>query len=220
MNFMANVDMQIATPQEPEQLDRVRKVIADRLEERRMAYKTLSRAIGMNGAYMHQFMKRGTPKTLPEDVRDRIAAELDLPSDVLRHDEPRRVKATPEARSDHTPVIPAGRRSVPVYRQGDAVDPRHATEWTEWPSFANMSSHAFALWVVESTGRLRTADLLYVQAGRPAKTGDIVVVIQDGKARWAGELSTDGAAQFVNGPKKMSITPDATVLRVVGILLP
>jgi hypothetical protein len=40
--------------------------------------KQASRAIGRNDAYLQQFLHRGTPRRLPEDVRHRLAAFLDI----------------------------------------------------------------------------------------------------------------------------------------------
>ena len=40
--------------------------------------KQASRAIGRNNAYLQQFLHRGTPRHLPEDVRHRLAASLDI----------------------------------------------------------------------------------------------------------------------------------------------
>jgi hypothetical protein len=40
--------------------------------------KQASRAIGRNNAYLQQFLHRGTPRRLPEDVRHRLAAFLDM----------------------------------------------------------------------------------------------------------------------------------------------
>lgn len=36
----------------------------------------LSRATGRNDAYLHQFVHRGTPRMLPEDVRLKLAMVL------------------------------------------------------------------------------------------------------------------------------------------------
>ena len=40
--------------------------------------KQASRAIGRNNAYLQQFLHRGTPRRLPQDVRHRLAAFLDI----------------------------------------------------------------------------------------------------------------------------------------------
>ncbi len=46
--------------------------------------ETLSRAIGRNHAYLRQYVMRGTPRELPETVREALAARLGLRADDLR----------------------------------------------------------------------------------------------------------------------------------------
>ena len=52
--------------------------IESRARERGFDYATLSRLIGRNDAYVQQFIKRGTPRRLPEDERLRLAMALDI----------------------------------------------------------------------------------------------------------------------------------------------
>ena len=66
-------------------LDPVRERLLKRLRERDTNMKNASLAIGRNAAYLQQFIVRGTPKTLPEDVREALAAHLGLNPDDLRH---------------------------------------------------------------------------------------------------------------------------------------
>lgn len=49
--------------------------------------KSLSLALGRNPAYLQQFITRGSPRVLPETLRHRLAAMLDIDERVLRHDE-------------------------------------------------------------------------------------------------------------------------------------
>jgi len=46
--------------------------------------RTLSRQIKKNDAYLHQYIYRGTPKSLPENVRYRLAMLLDIHESELR----------------------------------------------------------------------------------------------------------------------------------------
>lgn len=59
--------------------------------------KNASRAIGKNDAYLHQYLYRGTPKVLPEDVREDLAALLKVVPDELRPVAERRPPVTPPA---------------------------------------------------------------------------------------------------------------------------
>ncbi|MDA1309281.1 MAG: peptidase S24 [Proteobacteria bacterium] len=47
--------------------------------------KRASLACGKNHAYLHQFVHRGTPRRLPEDVRYALAAHLGVDQSVLRN---------------------------------------------------------------------------------------------------------------------------------------
>lgn len=54
--------------------------------------KACSLAAGKNHAYLHQFIYRGTPRRLPEDVRYRLASFLGIDESLLREDDPRAMK--------------------------------------------------------------------------------------------------------------------------------
>lgn len=46
--------------------------------------KSLSLALGKNDAYLQQYVKKGSPQNLREDVRDGLAKILGVPADVFR----------------------------------------------------------------------------------------------------------------------------------------
>jgi hypothetical protein len=54
-------------------MDYAREELQRLIDERREDYASLSRLLGRNAAYIQQFMKRGTPKKLPEDERRVLA---------------------------------------------------------------------------------------------------------------------------------------------------
>lgn len=64
-------------------MDAVRKLILRRVEERGINLSALSRRLGKNHAYMQQFIHRGVPRKLPEDVRSKLAGALDLDEGLL-----------------------------------------------------------------------------------------------------------------------------------------
>ena len=47
--------------------------------------KKASLFCGKNHAYLHQFVHRGTPRKLPEDVRHALALHLGIDEQSLRH---------------------------------------------------------------------------------------------------------------------------------------
>ena len=64
----------------------VAKRLEDAAKRADKSLKDLSLAAGRNHAYLQQFVKRGTPRVLPEDVRVTLAVELDAdPDDFLDH---------------------------------------------------------------------------------------------------------------------------------------
>ena len=70
------------------------RLIAERGED----YAGLSRLIGRNPAYVQQFIKRGTPKALPEKERRLLARYFGVPEARLGGPEPEQVAA------EHVPV--------------------------------------------------------------------------------------------------------------------
>ncbi len=66
------------------QIDAPRALILARAEQLRMPLAEISRKIGANHAYLQQFIRRGIPRVLPEDVREALAAVLQVSPDALR----------------------------------------------------------------------------------------------------------------------------------------
>ncbi len=56
------------------------------LAEGRSSLRSASIAIERNPAYLHQFVNRGTPRTLAEDDREALADHLGCSPDLFRHD--------------------------------------------------------------------------------------------------------------------------------------
>jgi|SRR5581483_11007733 len=66
-------------------LDPVRTRVLKLIEDRDTDLKHASLKIGRNAAYLHQFIFRGTPKVLTEDVREALAKHLGIDESELRH---------------------------------------------------------------------------------------------------------------------------------------
>lgn len=68
-------------------LDPVRKKLLELIAHRDPPtdLKKASLLCGKNHAYLHQFIHRGTPRKLPEDVRHALAVHLGVDEQVLRH---------------------------------------------------------------------------------------------------------------------------------------
>jgi hypothetical protein len=59
-------------------VDKIRKLLKDLMSERGLKESPLSKRLGKNPAYLNQYFERGSPKVLPEDVRDQLSEIFDL----------------------------------------------------------------------------------------------------------------------------------------------
>ena len=64
-------------------MDRVRKRLADAIEDKGFDYKELSLRLGRNHAYLHQFINKSVPKSLHEVDRKKLALWLEIGEDEL-----------------------------------------------------------------------------------------------------------------------------------------
>ena len=208
-------------------LDPMRKEMLSRMRARRLTLADLSRAVGANDAYFYQHFYRGYPKFLKEGPRAVIAAllemdEADLVDPAKRDDWRARRNQAVHARP--TPQLSADRaaRDVPIYREGDEVDPTKATEWQ--PGFGRLNSPSFAVWVTTPRGRLMPGDLAYVVTTRPPRRGDSVVVVKDRRLQTVGELTAISATEAAidtgaHSPESFSL-PGCQLFRVAGVQYP
>lgn len=65
-------------------MDAVRQLIVSKVAELGLSLSELSLAAGKNHAYFQQFIKRGVPTRLPEEVRGRVAGILKLDEQQLK----------------------------------------------------------------------------------------------------------------------------------------
>lgn len=65
-------------------LDIVRKRLLDLIERDQTDMATVSKAIGMNHSYIQQFIKKGSPRRLPEEVREALEAYFRVDADHLK----------------------------------------------------------------------------------------------------------------------------------------
>jgi len=84
------------------ELDPVRLRLLKLLKRKKTDLKNASAAIGRNEAYLHQFVYRGTPKVLPDDIRQALSNLLRVGEDQLRHTEvpPRKPRSDSGTRQD------------------------------------------------------------------------------------------------------------------------
>jgi len=72
--------------------DPVRQLVRAQLTALNLNMAEVSRAIGRSHSYLQQFLERGVPRSLPEDVRDELAKKLNLEPDQLRGEKTRRTQ--------------------------------------------------------------------------------------------------------------------------------
>lgn len=93
-------------------LDPIRLRVLKLLQDNGSDLKKASLAVRKNPAYVHQFIYRGTPKVLPEDVRIALAAHLDIDESELRHSETPTRK--PYGEAEHSAPEPRRKRKPAV----------------------------------------------------------------------------------------------------------
>ncbi len=97
-------------------LDPVRTRVLKLIQDRDTDLKRLSLELGRNAAYLHQFIWRGTPKVLPEHLREELAKRLGVDEARLRHGvvpqrKPRTKRVADAAGVEapvRTPLVPDG----------------------------------------------------------------------------------------------------------------
>jgi phage repressor protein C with HTH and peptisase S24 domain len=107
-------------------MDSVRELVVGRLAEIGETLKSASEKLGRNHAYLQQFVQRGTPARLPEDVRRELAALLGVAEDALRGEAPARRREAPPreaARSREGAAREPQREAAP---RSESMPPRNA----------------------------------------------------------------------------------------------
>jgi hypothetical protein len=65
-------------------MDQQRRFLKELIHDRGQREAPLSERIGQNRAYLNQYFKRGSPKELPEDVREALGRELRVHPDSFK----------------------------------------------------------------------------------------------------------------------------------------
>jgi hypothetical protein len=200
----------------------VRKILCDAAIAKEYTLAHLSRAIGHNQAYLHQYLFKKTPKRLDEDSRRILAELLDLDESDLRA--PGSLMPKPHAPVTAAAPAAPGAQSVPeipVYREGATIDGKSAARWIA-PIAVGQMSASFAVWIDVPRSRLAPGDIAIVQDNHPARPGDQVVVLKGDRLNCIGELACVTAADFSVTDNEVSRSFDrseARLLKIVGLLL-
>ena len=65
-------------------LDEVRRLVQDKSKELKITLRDMSEAVGKYDSFISQFITRGTPKYLPEEVRHKLAKVIGVSEELLR----------------------------------------------------------------------------------------------------------------------------------------
>lgn len=186
--------------------DRVRTLVRDLLKQHKLTMADLSHEIGRNHAYLQQFLERGVPAKLPEDVRHALAARLGCSEDELRPDgssrpAPAGAPASPGRGGAGDSALPPG-DPVPVYGYADARR-ADALNLTREAPIAHAVRHprqhgaseVFAVYCVGDSmlPRYRPGELVYAIRGRwPAPEEDCIVELATGEGYLKQYLRREG----------------------------
>jgi SOS-response transcriptional repressor LexA len=218
-------------PSREDQLDPIRKLVLERTREAGLDLATLSRHVLKNATYMHQYIWRGSPKSLPEDVREALAERLGIPESQLRS-----VQQTRQPRVTALPrpvgVLITGRQTasstqtagkVPVFSDEGPINLTEAADWTERPPLLQSAASAFAVWIGRDRGRrLAQGDLAFVHGLQTARVGDAVAVMRGPDLMTIGDLiaTEDGYVRVAAGagkPDRIKTEPGDRFLKIVSV---
>ena len=162
--------------------DPVRQLIRATLAERQLNMSSVSKKLGKNHAYLHQFLDRGIPAQLPELVREKLAVILQVPEAQLKGTGApirgaaldRAVRTSFPIAGDKIPVLGAGQGGSEGFFpwNGDTID------YVSRPPHLSGAIRAYAVYVVGSSmePRYYAGELVYIHPGKPVTTGAFVLV--------------------------------------------
>jgi phage repressor protein C with HTH and peptisase S24 domain len=164
-------------------MDSARSLIVTRVAELGLSLSELSLSVGKNHAYFQQFIRRGVPSRLPEEVRGRVA-------EILKVDE-RQLKLAAGTKPVAGPPRPNGGPGVavkinawiPVYGQAvggkDGEFVLNGNQVSEVLAPASLSSvpNAYAVYVVGDSMEPRyfAGETVFVNPRLPLSKGAFVV---------------------------------------------
>lgn len=168
--------------------DQIRALILRRMREKNVSAAALSRKIGKNLAYINQFLKRGIPLKLPEDLRYAVAVALDIQEEEIRS-ESKKILNRPLA--NDMEEIQFGPDMIPVLGNANGSDDAIILNFDQeigrtlrHPNQANVK-HAFAVIVYGDSmaERYCSGEKAFVAGNIPPTKGqDCLIEMNDGTA--------------------------------------
>jgi hypothetical protein len=207
--------------------EHVRDLIRRRLEELEIRVAAASRKIGRNQAYLNQYLGRGKPRNLPENVVLPLAALLKIEPHHLRLGSVPQLE--PEARPSGQPhsvehflpnFAPMPTGLVPLFSIGSSLDQRPRALVPSMPALEHAEA-PFAVAVDQDMVGLRRGDVLFCRQDVLTRSGDRVVVLIRRRINGLAELvEQHGDRATVRGFHygEPGVTLDGvTIAKVVGV---
>jgi SOS-response transcriptional repressor LexA len=215
-----------------EPMDTARLTIVSRVAELGLSLSELSLKAGKNHAYFQQFIKRGVPHRLPEEVRGRVAEILGIEERILKEPVSSAdfLRVSPEPRS-----VTRGSAWIPVYghamggKDGEFIlSGNQVSEVLAPPNLSHVPD-AYAVYVVGDSMEPRyfAGETVFINPRLPISRGAFVVAQiskgQDAEPRAyvkrfvSQDLKRLRLEQY--NPKKMLEFPISTVVAVHRIVM-
>jgi phage repressor protein C with HTH and peptisase S24 domain len=170
-------------------MDQYRQNLLEMLKRNRISLKEASEAIGRNHAFLQQFVHRGSPRLLSEDDRIKLAALLNVPEKLLRHDAHFTMPAGDLPLPKSTQSIQNSSFAtldLPLLGMAEANKNDHSSFKLDTdpikmvgrpPNLVNVRD-AFALYVIGNSmhPRYKQGEMVYVNPRLPCRPGDDVLI--------------------------------------------
>jgi hypothetical protein len=199
-----------------------RKIIFERCKDSGLTLADLSRAIGRNTAYIHQYIFKGTPRHLDGDSRTVIADMLKIAPDQLCEPGARIQLQSALPVANTGPVAANVRDGIPLFRETEPIDLAKASHWVSaMPTVG--SSVSFAVWIERPRKKLTPGDIVFAKPDHPVRPTDQVVVLAGNRVACLGEVHAVGVVSITVEcllQKQELITNDVQILKIVGVAYP
>jgi len=164
--------------------DEIRSLVLAKLDERGLNMAEVSKRLGKNQTYIQQFIKRGSPRWLPEDVRTTLSEILGIQEIQLRR--PGSVNPNPKNGNDFAPA-PAKILSEGLIKvlgmaecgpDGESLWNGDVVDYVPRPPNLAGATRAYAVFAQGTSmePRYHAGELVYIHPDKPVTPGCYVLV--------------------------------------------
>jgi hypothetical protein len=181
--------------------------------------KQLSEMLGRNPSYLQQYISKGSPRHLPDNVRTALAEILKVPSASL---------LDPDARTDPASnFIPkaagaaAGPR-IPLLREGMPLIPAADSAEFDCNRLCDgINSRSVAITLTAQHGVFQPRHVLVCDPTEAPRLGDLVAAVEKDQLRAVGllVLTPDGRNAILDGGQPQTHADGLDLWRVVSVRL-